>query len=40
MSFTISEDAKSGDTFHIILEVQDDGDILLKAYQWVIITVE
>ena len=40
MNFTIPEDAKSGDTFHIILEVQDDGDIPLKAYQRVIITVE
>ena len=40
MSFTIPDDAKSGDTFHIILEVQDDGAIPLKAYQRVIITVE
>ena len=40
MSFTIPDDAKSGDSFHIILEVQDDGAIPLKAYQRVIITVE
>ena len=40
MSFTIPDDAKSGDTFHIILEVQDDGTIPLKAYKRVIITVE
>lgn len=40
VSFTIPKDAKKGDTFHLILEVQDDGEHQLKGYQRVIITVE
>ncbi len=40
MSFTVPEDAKSGDTIHMIAEVQDDGAHALKHYQRVIITVE
>lgn len=40
VSFTVPEDAKSGDTIHIILEVQDDGEHTLKSYQRVIVTVE
>ncbi|MBM7641936.1 DUF1593 domain-containing protein [Streptococcus loxodontisalivarius] len=40
VSFTVPEDAKSGDTLHMILEVQDDGAHQLKAYQRVVITVE
>ena len=34
------DDMKSGDTFHIILEVQDDGSHTLKAYQRVVVTVK
>lgn len=40
MSFQVPEDAKSGDTIHMIAEVQDDGAHTLKRYQRVIITVE
>lgn len=40
MTFAIPDDAKAGDSFHIILEVKDDGELPLKAYQRVIITVE
>ena len=40
MSFTVPEDAHSGDTVHMIVEVQDDGAHTLKHYQRVIITVE
>jgi hypothetical protein len=32
-------DAKSGDTIHMIVEVQDDGAHTLKHYQRVVITV-
>ena len=39
VSFTVPEDAKVGDTIHIIIEVQDDGEHQLKHYQRVIITV-
>ena len=39
MSFTVPEDAKPGDTIHMIAEVQDDGAHTLKHYQRVIITV-
>lgn len=38
-SLVIPEDAESGDTIHIIVEVQDDGAHQLKHYQRVIITV-
>jgi len=40
MSFTVPEDAKSGDTIHMIIEVQDNGAHMLKHYQRVIITVQ
>ncbi|HHT7816440.1 TPA: nucleoside hydrolase-like domain-containing protein [Streptococcus suis] len=40
VSFTVPKDAKSGDTFHMIVEVQDNGEVPLKAYQRVVITVE
>jgi len=40
MSFTVPEDAKSGDTIHMIAEVTDDGSHTLKHYQRVIITVK
>lgn len=40
MSFTVPEDAKSGDTIHMVVEVQDDGNHTLKIYQRVIITVQ
>ena len=38
-SFTVPEDAKSGDTLHIILEGIDQGGTNPRAYQRVIITV-
>lgn len=40
MSFTVPEDAKPGDTIHMVVEVQDDGNHALKIYQRVIITVQ
>lgn len=40
VSFTVPNDAKTGDTIHIILEVQDDGKHLMKRYQRVIVTVK
>ena len=40
MSFVVPADAKSGDTIHMIAEVQDDGAHTLKHYQRVIITVQ
>ncbi len=40
VSFTVPNDAKSGDTIHIILEVQDNGAHNLKSYQRVIVTVK
>lgn len=40
VTFTVPEDAKSGDTIHIIAEVQDDGTHGLKHYQRVILTVK
>ena len=40
MSFVVPEDAKSGDTIHMVVEVQDDGAHQLKHYQRVIITVK
>src|SRR5699024_10102374 len=39
VTFTVPEDAKVGDTIHIILEVSDSGEHEAKAYQRVIITV-
>lgn len=38
--FTVPNDAKVGDTIHIIAEVQDDGEYKLKHYQRVIVTVK
>lgn len=38
-SFTVPEDAKDGDTIHIILEVTDDDELPLTRYQRVIVTV-
>lgn len=40
MSFTVPEDAQSGDTIHMVAEVQDNGKHQLKHYQRVVITVE
>lgn len=39
MSFVVPEDAKSGETIHMVVEVQDDGAHQLKHYQRVVITV-
>ena len=39
-SFTVPEDAKSGDTIHIILEGIDQGGTHPRAYQRIIITVK
>jgi hypothetical protein len=39
VSFTVPEDAKSGDTIHIIAVATDDGPHTLKRYQRVIVTV-
>ena len=40
MSFVVPEDAKKGDTIHMVVEVQDNGKHQLKHYQRVIITVK
>lgn len=40
VKFQIPKDAKSGDTIHMIAEVQDNGTHTLKHYQRVIITVK
>lgn len=40
VTFTVPEDAKSGDTIHIVVEAKDNGKINLKHYQRVIITVK
>ena len=40
VEFKVPEDAKSGDTIHIIVEAIDNGKFNLKHYQRVIITVE
>ncbi|SCX85529.1 Protein of unknown function [Paenibacillus polysaccharolyticus] len=40
VTFMVPEDAKSGDTIHIVAEVQDDGEHQLKHYQRVILTVK
>lgn len=40
VSFTVPADAVSGNTIHIILEVQDNGEHHLKRYQRVIVTVK
>ncbi|KQY82747.1 hypothetical protein ASD24_15340 [Paenibacillus sp. Root52] len=40
VTFKVPEDAQSGDTLHIIAEVQDDGEHNLKHYQRVIVTVQ
>lgn len=40
MSFTVPEDARSGDTIHMIVEVRDDSQYNLVRYQRVVITVK
>ncbi|MGJ9383885.1 nucleoside hydrolase-like domain-containing protein [Salipaludibacillus sp. CF4.18] len=40
VTFTVPEDANTGDTIHIIAEVEDDGAHGLKQYQRVILTVK
>ena len=40
VSFTVPEDAKSGDTLHLIVEARDDGAHNLVHYARVIVTVE
>lgn len=39
VSFVVPEDAKIGDTIHIIVEAQDDDDLPITRYQRVIVTV-
>lgn len=39
-SFVIPEDAKTGDTIHIICQVSDNGSPMLTRYQRVVITVK
>lgn len=40
LSFKVPQDAKTGDTLHIICEVCDNGKPQLKRYQRVILTVK
>jgi hypothetical protein len=40
VSFVVPTDAKSGETFHIILEAKDDGVPALRHFQRVILTVK
>lgn len=40
VSFTVPQDAKSGDTIHIIVKAEDDGEHNLVHYQQVIVTVK
>lgn len=40
VSFTVPEDAKSGDKIHLIAQAQDDGEHTLTHYQQVIVTVK
>lgn len=39
VTFTVPADAKSGETIHMVIEVQDDGAHQLKHYQRVVVTV-
>jgi hypothetical protein len=39
-TFTIPADAKSGDTIHLVLQAQDNGDPVLTYYLRTVITVE
>ena len=39
VTFTVPADAKSGDTIHLVVVVQDDGAHNLKHYQRVVVTV-
>ena len=39
-SLAVPDDAVSGDTFHIIVEVTDDAEVPMKAYRRVIVTVQ
>lgn len=38
-TFTIPEDAKSGDTIHLVLKVTDDGEYGLVRYLRTVVTV-
>lgn len=40
MTFVVPEDAKSGDTIHILLEARDSGVPHMRCYQRVIVTVK
>ncbi len=40
VTFTVPQDAKIGDTIHMIIEVQDNGKHNLKHYQRMIVTVK
>ena len=40
MSFVVPQDAKTGDTLHMVVTVRDNGKPVLTRYQRVIITVE
>ncbi|WP_105566593.1 DUF1593 domain-containing protein [Microbacterium halophytorum] len=40
LRFTVPEDADTGDTIHMILEVTDDGEPSLTRYQRVVLTVK
>jgi hypothetical protein len=40
VSFTVPKDANSGDTIHIVAEIEDDGVHGFKHYQRVILTVK
>lgn len=40
VQFTVPQNAKPGDTIHIVAEVQDDGEHKMKHYQRVIVTVK
>lgn len=40
VSFTVPEDAESGDTIHLVVQAKDDGEHTLTHYQQVIVTVK
>ena len=40
ISFVVPEDAKEGDTIHMIIQVKDNRDNYMTHYQRVIITVQ
>ena len=39
-TFTVPSDARSGDTIHLVLQAQDDGDPVLTYYLRTVITVK